>query len=85
MAEVEKAMTCLALDKSLGSDGLTSNFYRHFWDHLKDNFFHMLKEISESHILPATMKQGIITLIPKPGKDHKIIDNLRPITTEPWR
>lgn len=26
------------------------------------------------------MKQGIITLIPKPGKDAKLIDNLRPIT-----
>lgn len=29
---------------------------------------------------PPTMKQGIITLIPKPGKDSKILDNLRPIT-----
>ena len=39
MAEVEKAMTCLALDKSQGSGGLTNNFYRHFWDHLKSFFF----------------------------------------------
>ena len=27
-----------------------------------------------------TMKQGIIKLIPKPGKDKKILSNLRPIT-----
>ena len=26
------------------------------------------------------MKQGIITLLPKPGKDKRHIDNLRPIT-----
>ena len=26
------------------------------------------------------MKPGVIVLIPKPGKNHKIIDNLRPIT-----
>jgi len=26
------------------------------------------------------MKQGIITLIPKPGINPKLIDNLRPIT-----
>lgn len=26
------------------------------------------------------MKQGIISLIPKPNKDKTIIDNLRPIT-----
>lgn len=31
MLEVEKAMNCLSLDKSPGSDGLTSNFYGHFW------------------------------------------------------
>lgn len=80
MDEVEKAMKCLPLDKSPGSDGLTSNFYRHFWEHIKDLIFHMLKEISELHILPTTMKQGIITLIPKPGKNPKLIDNLRPIT-----
>lgn len=29
---------------------------------------------------PSTMKQGIITLIPKPDKDPKILDNFRPIT-----
>lgn len=80
MDEVEKAMKCLSLDKSPGSDGLTSNFYRHFWEHLKNLLFCMLKEISESHILPTTMTQGLITLIPKPGKDSKLIDNLRPIT-----
>jgi len=27
-----------------------------------------------------TMKQGVIKLIPKPGKDKKNINNLRPIT-----
>lgn len=40
----------------------------------------MLCELSDFFILPSTMKQGVITLIPKPGKDHKIIDNLRPVT-----
>lgn len=79
MEEVEKALKCLALDKSPGSDSLTSHFSKHFWDHLKD-LFYMLKETSQSHILPTTMKRGIITLIPNPGKDHKLIDNLRPIT-----
>lgn len=80
MEEVEKALKCLALDKSPGSDGLTSNFYRHFWADLKDLMFNMLKEISTTLILPNTMKQGVITLIPKPGKDPKMIDNRRPIT-----
>lgn len=80
MEEVEKALNCLKLDKSPGSDGLTSNFYKHFWDNLKDLLLNLLKEICNTLILPTTMKQGFITLIPKPGKNSKIIDDLRPIT-----
>uniref|UniRef100_A0A3B3H9P1 Reverse transcriptase domain-containing protein n=1 Tax=Oryzias latipes TaxID=8090 RepID=A0A3B3H9P1_ORYLA len=80
LEEAEKAMRSLALDKSPGSDGLTINFYRHFWDHLKEQFLLVIKEISELNILPTTMKQGVITLIPKPGKDARLIDNLRPIS-----
>lgn len=30
--------------------------------------------------LSPTMKQGITALIPKPGKDPTLLDNLRPIT-----
>ncbi len=26
------------------------------------------------------MKQGLISLLPKPGKDKRLLDNLRPIT-----
>ncbi len=29
---------------------------------------------------PSNMKRGIITLIPNPDEDPKILDNLRPIT-----
>lgn len=43
MLEVEKAMKCLSLDKSPGSDGLTSNFYRHFWENIKELFFSYVK------------------------------------------
>jgi len=40
----------------------------------------MLKEATESLTFPLSMKQGVITLIPKPDKDPKILDNFRPIT-----
>lgn len=80
MTEVENAMKGLTPYKSPCSHGLTSNFYRHFWEHLKDPFFQMLKEITKSNIPPTTMKQGIITFIPKLGKDSKVIDILRATT-----
>lgn len=39
-----------------------------------------MKECIEREELTATMKQGLITLIPKSGKDKRKLDNLRPIT-----
>lgn len=78
--ELDKAVDSLSLNKSPGCDGLTSNFYHHFWNLLKDLFFLMLKAATDNLSFPPTMKQGVITLIPKPGKDSKILDNLRPIT-----
>ena len=34
----------------------------------------------EREVLTASMKQGVITLIPKSRKDKRFINNLRPIT-----
>jgi len=42
--------------------------------------FEMYKECIESNELSTLMKQGLITLLPKPDKDHLILDNWRPIT-----
>jgi len=46
--ELDKVVSSLALDKSPGCDGLTANFYKHFWNLLKDPFLLMLKEATES-------------------------------------
>lgn len=73
-------MHCLTHDRSPGPDGLTANFYKHFWEDIKDILFHTLKETIANLSLPHTMRQGVIVLIPKPGKDNKILDNWRPIT-----
>lgn len=78
--EMDKAVGSLSLDKSPGCDDLTANFYKHFWSILKEPFVLLLKEAIENMTFPSTKKQGIITLIPKPDKDPKILDNFRPIT-----
>lgn len=78
--ELDKAVDSLSVNKSPGSDGFTANFYKHFWGLLKDPFSLMLKEATENMTFPLTMKQGVITLIPKPDKDPKLLDNFRPIT-----
>jgi hypothetical protein len=70
----------MQLGKSPGQDGLTTNFYKFFWDDIKDLLFKALKDCFESNSLLPTMKQGLIILIPKSNKDKRFIDNLRPIT-----
>lgn len=40
----------------------------------------MIQEAINDLTFPTSLKQAVISLIPKPCKDSKILDNLRPIT-----
>ena len=80
MKELDIALKQMSVGKSPGQDGLTSNFYTFFWEDMKELLFTALKECIKNNNLLATMKQGIIILLPKAGKDKRYIDNPRPIT-----
>lgn len=80
ISELDNVIQKIALGKSPGQDGLTTNFYKFFWKDIRELLFEALKECIRNNSLLTTMKQGIIILIPKPNKDKAIIDNLRPIT-----
>ncbi len=66
--------------KSPGIDGLSVEFYTHFWDTIKSPLVTMYKECIIQRDLTVTMKQGIIYLIPKANKDILSIDNWHLIT-----
>ncbi len=66
--------------KSPDIDGLSVEFYTHFWDTIKSPLVKMYKECIIRREMTVTMKQGIISLIPKANKDILSIDNWRPIT-----
>lgn len=68
----------MALNKFPGPDGLTTDFYRVFWKDVRILLFETLKGCIEKRELMSTMTQGLITLIPEPGKGKRIMDNLRP-------
>lgn len=57
-----------ASDCSPGPDGITANFYKHFWEEIKILLFQAIKECVIQNELMETMKQAIIRLIQKPGK-----------------
>lgn len=79
-SEMTNAVNSVRLRKSPGSDGLTVEFYLCFWDLIKDHLLLMYNECIDKQEMTTTMKQGLITLIPKPGKDPLIIENWRPVS-----
>ena len=68
-------------NKSPGSDGITNEFYKIFWNEIKTYLINSLNYSLQNHELTDLQKQSIITLLPKSGKDSfSFIENLRPIS-----
>lgn len=78
--EMDILITKTPHNKSPGPDGLPFEFYRSFWNDIKYFILDVFKECLDRGELAESMKQGIITLIPKSNKDKKFLDNWRPIT-----
>ncbi len=66
--------------KSPGSDGLTTEFYKMYWNEIKQYYVDSINFSFENGSLTELQKQGIITLLPKKDKNALIIDNWRPIS-----
>lgn len=75
-----RGISKLKFNKSPGSDGLAANFYKHFWNDLREFLLQVFLEAVEIRNIPPTIKQEVIVLITKPGKDTRLVDNIRPIT-----
>uniref|UniRef100_W5LWT0 Uncharacterized protein n=1 Tax=Lepisosteus oculatus TaxID=7918 RepID=W5LWT0_LEPOC len=78
--EIKKVINKLKVNKSPGNDGLTTEFYKTFRDDLAEFLLLVFKESIDKGVLPTSMTQGLITIIPKPDKDLLLIDNWQPIT-----
>ena len=67
-------------DSAPGPDGIPYSFLKHFWNDFGPvllNSWHFSIRSSE---LPPSHKISFLRLIPKAGKDTRVISNLRPIT-----
>ena len=67
-------------NKSPGSDGLTTEFFKVFWNDLNVFYLDSINYSFEKGELTQLQKQGIITLIPKKDKVLTDLNNWRPIT-----
>ena len=67
-------------DKSPGSDGFSTNFYKLFWN--KSGYFvaRSLNHAFISNTFSNSIKLGTITCIPKGNKAKQFLKNWRPIT-----
>ncbi len=77
--EVQNAIGNLKLNKSPGPDGIIPEFYKKFWDCLKDPFMDMVHESEVKGEMPNSMCQSILSLMYKKG-DKDEIKNYRPVS-----
>ncbi|KAL9978634.1 hypothetical protein ACROYT_G016171 [Oculina patagonica] len=70
----------MAKGKSLGSDGLSVEFYLAFWESVGQELVDSLNYAFECGELTISQRRGIITLIPKKNKNKTLLDNWRPIS-----
>lgn len=66
--------------KSPGSSGFTAEFYKVFWSRLGHLVTNAIIYSLERGLLSTVQRQGIITLLPKPDRDHSTIKGYRPIS-----
>ena len=68
----------MALGKALGLDGLTSNFFHHFWYLVKEEVLYIVEESRSKRGLLKEFNATFLTLIPKEvGADR--LDKFKPI------
>ncbi len=68
MEECEKALKKMKNGKKTGSDGLSVEFYKMFWQHIKDLVFESFIYSYDIGELSIDQKRGIIKLLPKKVK-----------------
>ena len=61
-------------------DGFSVEFLKYFWNELSPFVLRALNYSFKLGVLPSSLRQGAIKLIPKPGKDRNLVQNWRPIT-----
>ena len=83
MITVEECLALLKtfqLNKTLGTDGLTAEFYLRFWIDISGPLIDCLNHSALLEELSISQRRGIISLIPKKNKDPLLLKNWRPIT-----
>ena len=78
--DLEEAIKTMNNNKTPGKDGIPVDFYKVFWARIKNLFYDMMLHAFDLSLLPLSLREGVLNLIPKANKDSRMVKNLRPIT-----
>ena len=78
--ECHLALKDMENGKSPGSDDLSSEFYRVFWDNINLDVVASINYSFEKRQMSICQKRGIISLVPKKDYPTNLLGNLRPIS-----
>ena len=78
--EIQRAIKEAKIGNTPGPDGLTAIYYKKLEDVVTDPLKNVMNNIFKEGNMPESWKESLITLIPKPGVDHQLINNYRPIS-----
>ena len=78
--ELFKSLSSMQDFKSPGNDGLTKEFYKCFWNVIKDPLMNSIKEARKKKRLSITQRQAVIRLIEKKDRGKRYIKNWRSIS-----
>ena len=67
-------------NKTLGTDGLSAEFYKVFWKDISSYLISALNYALDSGCLSMTQRRGVIKLMPRKDAELYFMKNWRPIT-----
>jgi hypothetical protein len=81
--DLQKLINSLKMKKACGIDGIQNECLRHLPRRPLVHLTHLINNCSRLSNFPKSWKEATVITLPKPGKDPKLPQNLRPISLLP--
>ena len=80
LEELNNALKLMKSGKNPGTDGLSVDFYKFFWNDIKDVVLESFEDAIYNEIMSEEQRRAVLRLIPKKDKNITELKNWRPIS-----